>query len=91
MSEPIEVFVTKWCISSGGVERTEAYVHPLNKDWCIVSAGRMRQAVLHEGDWFKTEVEALAEMEAIRKRMIAYHERQINHLEGTEVKVYDGP
>lgn len=90
MSEPFEIWVTKYFLANG-IERAMAYEHPLNADWCIVSTGRLRQAVLHEGDWFKTEAEALAEAEATRKRVIAHHQRQAAKLEEMEVKVYDGP
>lgn len=80
MSEPVKIWITKWCLS-GGIEEATAYVHPINANWVIVADGRFRSMILTNDQWHETEAKARKWAERLRLRVIEQDRKRLAELE----------
>jgi hypothetical protein len=80
MTEPFEIYITKWCLSAG-IEKATAYHHPVNAEWVIVADGRFRSMILSGDQWHATEEAAVKWAEKLRKRVIEQDRKRLSELE----------
>lgn len=80
MAEPFPVWITRYCLGSG-IEEATAWEVPGGNGWCVVASGRMKNAILQDGQWFRTRSEAVKEANKVLARAIRSQRERLEELE----------
>lgn len=80
MSEPIQIWITKQCLSQG-IEEARAQLFPTNPKWCIPLTGRFAGTILQSPDWHQTEAKARRKAQEMLTNSLKYHREKLEELE----------